>query len=38
MLDMHNNHIHSDKIKLRDFAMQIYFSDDVGSYNALETY
>ncbi len=29
---MYNNHIHSDKIKLRRFALQLYFSGDVKRY------
>jgi len=29
---MYNNHIHSDKIKLRRFALHLYFAGDVRRY------
>ncbi len=29
---MHNNNIHSDKIKLHRLSMQLYFAGDVGRY------
>jgi len=32
-----NKNMHSDKIKLRRFAMQLYFAGDVKRYNFILT-
>jgi hypothetical protein len=31
---LHNNRIHTDKIKLRRSASQLYFSGDAGRYDS----
>jgi len=31
---MHNKALHSDKIKLRRYAMQLYFAGELGRYGA----